>query len=335
MSNQINKSNSNPNLTAEDYLDWLNANVEKKYHNEMLADFFLLTNDTYSQCIGLEFLYINGYYRELEILILKNEKSKIKRNQEAAYLYQLLLAKRNGTIRYKVLCEIFENLKPKDLFLACIRDFIYIAIHFDLNDYSEIINQFTPLKEKVKYIKNPILVKLFRVRINVFLFHHHWKKNEMLLARKYGFTALNVMIDNYQIANLHLNISLSYIFDSFEFAWFHLLEAKKLAEKHNFIKLNNVIEVNNIPFIYAHFKLPNKLVTSDKSEQAHLALGRGEIDLAKKILSNLKDDSPFTSYYKGWAYEDKRMLLKSYNDFLEEQSDYFFARLPLAKLKII
>lgn len=317
---------------VEQYLLWLEHNVEKEKHPEKLKDFFLTTNDSYSQCIGLEYLLMYGYDQELSVLIDKNKKSKHQENQDWAYLYQLIIAKQNRLIKHDCILKRAQKIETTDPNLQCIQLFLIMSIHYDLFENEMLVNRLDELQEKVDRVNHRILGPLLNQRLKLILFNHYWMKNEIILARKYGFEALSETINNYHLANLHVNLSLSYIFEDFESAKYHLNEALIIADTNNISRLVNIIKNQNIPFIYAHFNQLNDLTTPIKSEQAHLAIARGDLKEAQQLLSEVTEDTPFTKYYMGRAYQDRRLLLQSYNSFLH-QSDYFFARLPLTALK--
>lgn len=320
-------------IDVEQYLFWLEDNVEKEKHPEKLKDFFLKTNDSYSQCIGLEYLLMHGYDQELLVLIDKNEKSKHQENREWAYLYQLIIAKQKRLIKHDCILEKAEKLKSNDCNFQSIQLFLIVSVYIDLFENEILANRLDELQEKVNQVNHRIFSPLVNHRLRLILFNHYWKKNEIILARKYGFEALPNTINSYHLANLHINLSLSYIFDDFESTKYHLNEAYKIAKAQKFSRLINMIEHRNKPFIYAHFNKPNNITTPIKSEQAHLSIARGNLLEAQQILSEVTENTPFTKYYLGRAHQDHKLLLQSYNEFLEYRSDYFFARLPLTALK--
>lgn len=320
-------------MNAEQYLIWLESYVDIEEHPKKLKDFFLITNDSYSQCVGLEYLLMYGYYAELDKLIEKNKHHANKQNQEWAYLYELIIAKQKRALKHGELLAQAQDFKTDDLSLQCIQQFFIISLYFDMFEYEMLANKLDTLSENMKKINHRVLIPLLKQRLKLVLFNHYWKRNEMILARKHGFEALDGTNNSYHLANLHINLSLSYTLDDFESAHYHLNEALTIAKDKNITRLIELIRNQNIPFIYAHFNQPNDIITPIKSEQAHLAIARGELLTAQQLLSEVTEDTPFTKYYLGRAYQDRRLLLQSYNEFLEYRSDHFFARLPLTALK--
>src|SRR5699024_5807981 len=161
----------------------------------------------------------------------------------------------------------------------------------------------------------------------------HWARNELIVARKYAFQVLNLTMNAKVKTNMHMNLGLTYTFDTYDQGMYHLNEALILAKKHDFYNSIRQIENHNIPFLSAHFKQLEGVTSTDDSERAHIEIAKGNLDKAKKILKDIEINSPFKLYYLGLATQDRNTLLKSYNHFIEKQSDYFFSRLPLNIIK--
>lgn len=322
-------------LNAEDFYHWLQMHVPKVDHEIAMRDFFMATNDPYSMCIGLEFLFMNDYYTELYQLIEKNKTYPNQLNQNWAIFFELTIAKHQETIPLKKILAQLEMIKTDDLALKCLIRFLKISIHIVFRDFDLIVNKLEQFREDSNKIHHPILQPYIQHRLDRALFFHYWKRNEMILARKFGYRALAGIHNRIQLAYLHINLSSSFMFEDFNSSVYHIKEAHKIVTEKKVTNLITMIENNNIPFIYAHFNKPEGINTSDKGEQAHLALARGDLDLAKQLLSEVTEITPFTKYYLGRAYRDKRLLIQSCNDFIEKRSDHFFARLPLAALKTL
>lgn len=335
MSNKEDYRKQQLNLDAEAYFYWLESHVDKQDHPRLLRDFFMTTNDAYSQCVALEFLYMYGYFDLVEQMIEKNKQSKNKVNRDWAYVFELIMAKLNRQVHLELLLEGAQRLNTEDPALSCINQVFIISIHFDMFEYEILGNKLDRLLIQIKTISDPIIAPLINQRLELVLFHNYWRRNEMILARKHGFNALAGTKNRYALANLHINLSLSYIFDEFESAIFHLNESKKNAESLNLTWIIDMIDNQNIPFLCAHFNRACDIKTPVKSEQAHLAIARGDLKLAQHLLSEVTEDTPFTKYYVGRAYQDRRILLQAYNEFIEKRSDHFFARLPLTALKAL
>src|SRR5699024_10384020 len=165
------------------------------------------------------------------------------------------------------------------------------------------------------------------------LFIYYLVRNEVIIARKYAFRVLTQTNNPETEISLHMALGLSYIFDTYFQAMYHYTEALKIAKKENLDKIVETIEQQNIPFISAHFNKVKGVTSTDKSEQAHIEIAKGNYAKAEAILSEIETNSPFRMYYVGMAKRDKTILLQSYNQFIEKRSDYFFSRLPLNALQ--
>ena len=319
-------------VDAEEYLHLLNLHIDQDEHPERMRVFFLKTKDPYSQCVGLEFMVMHGYLKDLRALIENNNQSEHALNREWARFYQLILKSQKKSIDYENLLIEMEVFKTEDIALKCIKLFMLISIHFRLRENGQVANVMDVLMDKIRLVEHPILQPLLRQRLELVSFNYYWKENQVILARKHGFIALDIITNPRYIANLHVNLGLSYIFDDFESAKYHLYEGLNLAKQKNFERVIRITENHNLPFIYAHFNQPDGITTPIKSEQAHLEIARGNLEKAQKILSEVTEDTPFTKYYLGRAYQDRSLLIQSYNEFLHQRSDHFFARLPLTAL---
>lgn len=320
-------------LDIEEYYSWLNTHVDIDRHPERLTTFFLSTKDSYSQCIGLEYLLMHGYHDELRQLIGKNKQSRDKLNREWAKFYQLIIENQQKMISHDKFLSKLHKKETTDPHLECIKLFMIISVHFNLKEFGTLANILDELTIKVKSVKHPILEPLLNQRLELVLFNYYWIRNEMILARKHGFEALDLTTNQYHLANLHVNLSLSYIFDDFASAKYHNQEALNIAKENNYQRLIKMIEENNTPFLYAHFNQPDGITTPVKSEQAHLAIARGDLEEARQLLSEVTESTPFIKYYLGLAHQDRHLLIQSYNQFIESRSDHFFARLPLTALQ--
>ncbi len=182
-------------------------------------------------------------------------------------------------------------------------------------------------------IEDRFLLSFFHVRLNQNLFVYYLVRNEVIIARKYAFQALNQVTNPMTKISLHVNLGLSYVYETYEQGMYHLRKALEIAQAENMSSLVELIEQRNIPFLSAHFGRVDGITTTDKSEQAHIAIAKGNYAKAEAILSDIDMNSPFRLYYLGMAKQSKDILLQSYSYFIEKRSDYFFSRLPLNALQ--
>ncbi|SDB81379.1 hypothetical protein SAMN05421734_10186 [Pelagirhabdus alkalitolerans] len=312
---------------------WIELNVQQKNRPEALREFFVQASDPQDMRIGWEYLFMNGYYQDLKTLLSRNKHHVNSVNRQWAYLFDLMLTKEKRTLTHDQLLFETQKIKTDDPALKALIEFFVIAIHVDVFDFDAVANRLDDLLALFHQVSHRVLTPLLQYRLDRVLFMHHWKRNEMLLARKYGFRAFKNNHNHVHLANLHINLSLSYLFDDFESANYHLKEAEKMARENDITRIITMIEQQNRPFIYAHFNRPEGLTTPIKSEQAHLAMAGGDYETARQILSEFTEFTPFTHYYLGRAHHDYELLERSYDAFIEERSDHYFARLPLTAMQ--
>ncbi|WP_099159421.1 AimR family lysis-lysogeny pheromone receptor [Virgibacillus ndiopensis] len=300
---------------------------------ELMRKFCLQTTSADISKKGMEFLYMNGFYNDLQLLINKNMKSANKSNRNWAVVYQLVIDRRLARYKPLEILKTIKRIKTDEPELKCVIEFVKITVYYELSEFGEIGNFLDKLQHLFEDVEDPLLVSYFNIRLYQNLFVYYWVRNELIMARKYAFRVLNHTTNIKTKVNLHINLGLTYTFDTYFQGMYHMSEALKLAKKNDLQKNVEVIQNRNIPFLSAHFKRTDGITTDDKSEQAHLEIAKGNHEKAVAILDDVPINSPFKLYYLGLAKKDKNKLLKSYNHFIEKRSDYFFGRLPLNAIK--
>ena len=282
---------------------------------------------------GMEFLYINGFYEDLQQLIIKNQQSNDQSNRQWAAIYQLIIDRRTNRYSPHELLQTINQMHTTEPELRCLIEFVKVTAFYDLNQFSKIGNFLHIQQQLMDAIEDRLLVSYFNIRLYHIMLTYYLIRNEVIMARKYAYRVLN-QTDNIRTkASIHIKLGLSYTFDTYEQGIYHFREALKIAEENNFYNVSYVIQHHNIPFLSAHFNKTENIFTDDKSEQAHLEIAKGNNQTAIEILNELPMDSPFQLYYMGKAKQDKDILLESYNFFIQKRSDYFFSRLPLRVLQ--
>ncbi|SHM61674.1 AimR family lysis-lysogeny pheromone receptor [Gracilibacillus kekensis] len=291
-------------------------------------EFLLESSSDMDKRLALEYFFINHSYPELKYFIQVNQESSNSLNREMAKLYQLMLDLRNGKPVHEVrkYAQSVATFHPE---LTCLKYFLYIAIDVNVFNYDNIGYFLNKVQRKLCQIDNPLLITFFNIRMKTLLFIYYWKRNELILARKNAYEALQMPHHVKQKAQLHLDLALSYIYEDFESSLYHIEEAKYIAttlqDQHTLKK----IEDFTYPFICANFGKVDGVTTNDPIESAHLEIVKGNTSLAKKILEELPISTPFTKYYLGLATKKQHFFIHSYQHFMEKRSDHFFARLPL------
>lgn len=310
----------------------------RREHNEQVATevirkYCMETNVEEIQRVGMEFLYINGYYADLQNLVIKNKGSLNPLNQNWADVFQILIDRRYKRRQAHIYHQRLNNVKTDDPQLICLIELSKVALYYDQNEFGKIGNFLEIQPNLFNQIEDDFLLSSYNLKLYQHLFVYYWVRNELIMARKYAFRALNKTNSALTKSSLNINLGLTYTFDTFQQGMYHTNEALKISRKHGLNKIHESIKQYNIPFLAAHFKQVDGISSTDKSEQAHIEIAKGNRDKAIAILNEVPIDSPFKLYYLGLAKQDENILQQSYTDFIEKRSDYFFSRLPFNALK--
>ncbi|ENH96294.1 hypothetical protein J416_11602 [Gracilibacillus halophilus YIM-C55.5] len=184
----------------------------------------------------------------------------------------------------------------------------------------------------MQFVNDPLLSQLLETRLDETLFIYHWKRNEMLLSRKYGYQLLRKTYNLRKVVDIHNILAQGYLFESYEQAMHHAQAALDIATEIDSERAIYGLRNYTIPFLSAHHAKTKGITTEDQAEKAHLALANGDFEMCVQILEAFDKFTPFQQYYLGKATRDKQLLRKSYRRFIEERDDYFYAMLPLQAL---
>jgi len=310
--------------------------LSKKYDEKttiFLTKEFCLNCQTHeNQRVGMEFLYMNGFHRELEGLIEINKASSNQINIDWGNVYEFILDRKKNR-KYKG--EVFNfanNYHTNDRTLSCLLIFLKIYGHIDVYEYELLDEYQEELTSMLLDIDNTLIRIYFQLRENEVLFHYHWTKNEVEVARKYAFNIVDNIFNQDKKCFMHIWLGNTYIFDDYERSLEHLEKAEKIAIDYDLDHFLYAIKNNVLPFISAYNGVYENITTKDIAEQAHLEIARGDKSKAVEILRGLHDLTPFQEYYLGIALDDCHILNKSYLRFINERKDHFFARLPYLEL---
>lgn len=322
-------------LTLEQVELMLSQEHDRQTVIELTRNFCLQTSSKEISKTGMEFLYMHGCIDDLQVLINKNMESTNESNRKWARAYQIMIDRRRGRYSLNESLLQAESIETEEPELTCIIEFIKVSIYYGQNEFGKLGNFLAEQQYLFEKIEDNYLMSFFYQRLNQQLFIYYLSRNEVIMARKHAFRALNQVTNPQTIVDLHTNLGLSYIHDTYFQGMYHFSEALKLSKSLNMQDSITSLQQYNIPFISAHFKRVEGITTIDKSEQAHIEIAKGNYAKAEAILSKVQINSPFKMYYLGLARQDKNILLQSYNQFIEQRSDYFFSRLPLKALNKI
>ncbi|MYL54572.1 hypothetical protein GLW08_14650 [Pontibacillus yanchengensis] len=284
---------------------------------------------------GLEYLYLNGFFHELPQLIDINLASSYAVNQQWGWVYQLLLERYRDQTDPNVFLAKVATIHPLEDHMAFLKTLMHIYGNNALHRYNVFGLYLDDIQEYLRNMDNNFLKDLFQFRVDEVLFHYHWKRNELVISRKYAFRLINHFHNDYKVGLIHNVLAYTYIFESYEQAMYHAQQALYLSQNCPFKDLEYLVTQNTIPFVSSIHEKAEGITSEDKGEIAHLAIARGDVEEAIQYLRSFSNLSPFKEYYLGKAEQNMDLLQRSYNRFIQEQSDYFFARLPLNEMQKI
>lgn len=319
------------------YLQYKNQQNERQIMKQLCLE----TEEPFNQRIALEYLYSNGLFEELEILIEKNHQSSNKSNQIWAKFYQLLYERKKIAPKQVRQSSSWKQIQAMERwrveednypvhFLKCL---VHIYHFFDTNQYGKVGTYKQRMREYFSQIRDPLLHELFKLRMNEILLVYHWKRNELILSRKYGYELLNSLSNKRKLIDVHNILAQGYLFESYDQAISHVMSAMEIAQSIGYERAIYGITNYTLPFISAYHGKTEGVTTEDHAEKAHIALANGDRNTCIRILDKIEDKTPFQIYYLGKAKKDRDLLITSYRRFIEERDDYFYAKLPLEALK--
>ncbi|MGN8646431.1 AimR family lysis-lysogeny pheromone receptor [Gracilibacillus sp. HCP3S3_G5_1] len=308
-----------------------------------MSEICLNSENGANQCVAMEYLYANGLLDELRLLIDKTMYAKNKLVRKTSRIYQIMYDRK--ILRAKQLkpdmpvhyIQTVNRIKinEEEYSLKILRDLVYIYSYFDTHQYGEIGTFKQLIRQNLLHITDPLLYDLIESRLNEILFIYHWKRNELILSRKYGYQLLNETNNPHKKIDIHNTLAQGYLFESYEQAMYHVSVAIELATQLQNERALYGLQNFTLPFIAAYYKRTEGITSEDKAEQAHIALAENKIEKCIRILEKFKELTPFQQYYLGRAKQDKQLLRTSYQRFIEERDDYFYAKLPLEALNAL
>lgn len=301
--------------------------------NEVTRQYCLYTSKSTKQRVCLGFLYMNHYDSDLQTLVIKNKSSLNKLNQKWAEVFQILIDRRSDYDQTETYHQRLNRIQTTDAELTCLIELTRLTLYYDQGSYHKMAEFDDVHYHYFGEMKDEYLVDCFHLKVYQHLFTFFWTRNELILARKYAFRALNRTGSPFTQASIHMNLGLTYLFDTYQQGMYHLNHSLKIAEVHGYDDIYHMVKEICIPFVSAHFKQVKGVTSKDKGEQAHIEIAKGNHDKAIGILKDEPLDTPCKLYYLGLAKRDEKILHQAYSAFVQKQNMYFFARLPLQALK--
>ncbi|GGF30319.1 hypothetical protein GCM10010954_31830 [Halobacillus andaensis] len=275
------------------------------------------------QLARLEFLYMNDYHDEVKALIHSPHFT-----YEATSLYHVLISRKEKLLTHQEL-RWLESLTFTHPSIQCLHYFTIVYGYYDLKQYAGFDKYMDLCNQAVHKINEPLFHYFMKLRLDEITFHHYWKMNHTLLARKYAYKFINKVISPNQLCKMNHHLALSHVFDSFEASYGYAQTALSIAKKNNLVFAVASIEHHTIPFICAFHQKTEGITSPDPVEMAHIAIAEENFDKATEHLAALDELTPFQETYLGIATLNKELLLHAHHRFKYELNDSFFARLPL------
>lgn len=274
------------------------------------------------QLAVLEFLYMNDYFADLKKALSWQHLSK-----DAVFLYRILVDRLKKPLTDKDYKEL-RTIKFEHPSLRCIHLFILVYTYYDRNQYAGMDKYTDDIQEALFMINEPLFHYYMKLRFDEMTFHHYWKTNSILLAKKFAYKYLSSGLSPRKQVTMHHHLGLCHTFEGYTNAMTHIDEALKLAIKHQFIHGIDSLINRTIPFLSAVHHKTEGVCTKDPIETAHMSISRGDVYEPLSYLRSLSNKSPFQDTYLGLAEKNVYMLQQATERFQVERNDLFFAQLP-------
>ncbi|SHM63202.1 AimR family lysis-lysogeny pheromone receptor [Gracilibacillus kekensis] len=308
-----------------------------------MSEICLATENEENQRTAMEYLYVNGLFEELKVMIDKIKYATNRVNRKSARIYQIMYERKtiaSTQIKPETPSKYIKavnriKIYEEDITVRILKDLVHIYGYFDMHHYGKIGTFNESIKRLLIQVKDPLLYELFESRLNETLFIYHWKRNELILSRKYGYQLLKKSNNLRKQIDIHNILAQGYLFDGYEQAMHHISVAIEMAQQLSYERATYGLKNYTLPFISAYYKKTEGISSQDSAEKAHIALAEGDTEKCIEILSDFEQLTPFQQYYLGQAKQDKYLLRTAYQRFIEERDDYFYARLPLEALNAL
>ncbi len=281
------------------------------------------------QLAMMEFLYMNDYFTDLEkALEFEYLHSEVKD------LYRIVLDRKTTRLTEQDLQEM-ETMEFEHPSLKCIHLFLLVYAYYDMKKFAGMDKYTEDIQEALFTINEPLFHYFMKLRFDELTFHHYFKTNSLVLARKFAYKYISSGLAPKKQATMHSHLALTYAFEDYETSLEYLKQTKRIADDHNLTAISQSVTENSIPFISAFHHRTENVKTNDPVEIAHLSIARGNPEKAIEILESRSSLSPFQQSYLGLAKKDLALLRDAKHRFVHDNGDMFFAQLPEHYMKRI
>jgi len=319
------------------FIQLVETSHDVKQITDLAASFCIQSGSAEVMLAAMDFLGMNYYEEELQLMIERNKHCLHQRNRSYARLYELIIQYQ----AYKLPGDEFEKqISRHQADFPEARALILIGRiyqHFHCHDYHAIGYYLDELQETILHIKDYFLRMMMTVRMDKLLFQYHWKRNELILARKHSRNILHHTYLPGQRAVQHYKMGLTFLFDDKIASFSHLAEGSKLAKQYHISCLAQLLDRQVLPIVAAHFGIPHAYLTDDPHALAYIEFQLGQIDNARKRYPKWKPEkqTAFYKYFYGLIHQNKDYLVASYHLFIRRHKDFYFSRLPMYAIQKI
>ncbi|MYL21741.1 hypothetical protein GLW04_17720 [Halobacillus litoralis] len=310
------------------YLENLKIHSQKeaqlRTRDMILADFPTHIDE---QLACLEFFYMNDFFEDLAVVL---HSPYI--HQEVLPLYNLLLQRVNTPVSKEQLTEL-QQYQCSHPSLHCLHLFLMIYAYYDLKVFTALDKYLDDCDRALASVDEPLMYYYLNQRYQELLFHHYWKTDNPILARRHAYKMINTELSPRRKSRMYFILALCQLFNGYDSAMDPLTEALAIADQYELSSFAEMIRLHTIPFISAFHNRTESVHTTDPVEQAHLDLADGRLERAREVLESLSSLTPFQESYLGYVNRDMDMLYRAYTRFITERGDHFFARVPLEYMK--
>lgn len=299
---------------------------------------------------ALEYAAFRREFDSLKELIADELTSPTELNREWASVYQVIYEhcrdKQGNEPKYDPY-TFYDDLDSKKSEVSSKEMKIFIEILlcqtlYQMKEYKLLFKRIVRVEKKALKISNKFIRNSYLVRIKEGMCVTYLMQNEIENARKQSIELFKICDKNpnfaIQKANAFYNLGESYIFEDYrrskKYLECALLMLNDVKFKDNEDIKRKIQRVNNtLIFLKIHHYRDIQDVYSglDKDGHVYLELRKGNKEKAEMYLLEIEKENgslnEFQTCYMGLARNDKYLLEKSHNMFLEKKS-LFYANLP-------
>jgi hypothetical protein len=299
---------------------------------ELMEIYIRAINKPENLRLALEYASFNRNLPLLEYLINRELNSDNRVNQEWAKVYQLMLDLQKNHYDEDFLLML-RAVRATTIEMDILTRIMECYFFYNNDDYRSFFALSKTIEKSIQNIYNQYIKETFLVRISEILLNSHFRNGEVEQCRRYANIVIDSNANKFRKANAYLTLSYTYLFENYDTSIKLLLRSKELSVESGNVDKALLIENKSIAFAKCYWSKDLESVqTNNEAEQAHLAIRRGNKELAISILNKIEQHTGFTKYYLGIATGKEQYLYESIAMF-KEQGDLFFINLPLIELK--